>query len=282
MNIVFKDLSKRLFVSLISLTLIGIFIYLSQNKFFMPILALLLTSVALVGLYEYIKMIEKKNIFLNKWILFFSAFILLFSFYLYSQINGLKILPIFVFFFASFVIFISKFNNFEGAISYLGLSLFGLLYIVIPLGLLFPILYFKGQDGRLWLVYLISVTKIADVGGYFGGKLFGKHKLAPKLSPNKTVEGAIIGFFCSVLLSFLFYNFFRSQPNFYFSSAFFVLLGAIFGVLSQVGDLAESLLKRDAGIKDSNSIPGLGGILDMIDSLLFNIPILFFLLEGLV
>jgi phosphatidate cytidylyltransferase len=277
-----KELGKRLVVSAISIFIVGLFIYFSQNSFFKPVFALLLAVVSATGVYEYVKLVERKNVFLKKRLMIFACFFQIFSFYVYSQIIGFKFLPLLVFFIIIFIFFLSLFSEIEGATSHIGLSTFGILYIVVPLGLLFPILYLQEVDGRFWLVYLIAVTKIADIGAYFGGKLLGRHKLAKNISPNKTVEGAIVGLLCSIATSYLFYCMFSRSAFFYlnqFQPIMFLALGAILGILGQIGDLAESLLKRDANIKDSSTIPGFGGILDMLDSLLFNIPLFYFFLE---
>ncbi|MBU6148593.1 MAG: CDP-archaeol synthase, partial [Verrucomicrobia bacterium] len=119
------------------------------------------------------------------------------------------------------------------------------------------------------VVYLVAVTKMADVGGYFMGRLFGRIKLAPNISPSKTIVGAVFGLISSMLMSLLL----SCYINIQFFEA--MILGLILGVAAELGDLAESVLKRDAQVKDSNQIPGLGGILDLIDSLLFTTPILF-------
>lgn len=275
-----KDLPKRLITSSIVIGIVGLLIYFSQNKFFSPIFGCVLALLSCVGLYEYVKMIEKKQIFLSKAVMFVCATFLIFAFYLHSQLIGYKLLPIVAFCLALFLVYMSRFNKIEGALSYIALFSFGLLYIVIPIGLILPIIYFKGGDGRLWLVYVIVVTKIADIGGYFGGKLLGKHKLAEKISPNKTIEGALVGFLFSVGSSWLFFFLFNAHLGLKLNGPTFVILGVILGTLGQIGDLLESLLKRDAGIKDSNVLPGLGGVLDMLDSLLFNIPFVFFFLKG--
>jgi phosphatidate cytidylyltransferase len=101
------------------------------------------------------------------------------------------------------------------------------------------------------------------------GRLFGKTKLAPNISPSKTIVGAVFGLISSVLVSLLL----ACYVNISYQEALF--LGLILGVAAELGDLAESVLKRDAHVKDSNQIPGLGGVLDLIDSLLFTTPILF-------
>lgn len=161
------------------------------------------------------------------------------------------------------------FRKNEGAIMELAISTFALLYIAVPMSMQVSILYDTGREGRVWFLYLIAVTKMTDVGGYFGGSFFGKMKLAPKISPSKTVEGAFAGLAAALITSYGFHSLFGRH------SIDWLWLGLAIGCLAQLGDLAESLLKRDAGLKDSNVVPGLGGVLDTIDSLLFTTPILF-------
>jgi phosphatidate cytidylyltransferase len=136
------------------------------------------------------------------------------------------------------------------------------------------------QDGRIWAAYLLAATKITDIGGYFGGSLWGRRKLAPNISRGKTLEGAIFGLILSVGTSFIFYLLGKSIGALHFSlgSIEWIYLGVIMGCIGQFGDLSESLLKRDANKKDSNTLPGFGGALDAVDSLLFNAPILYFYL----
>lgn len=122
---------------------------------------------------------------------------------------------------------------------------------------------------------------MTDMGAFFVGKKLGRHQLAAQISPKKTVEGAIGGLVTAVISSALIPPLaswidspFALQVTLWQT----LILGCLIGILSQIGDLGESLLKRDAGIKDSNQLPGLGGVLDMIDSLVFTLPLGYFFL----
>jgi phosphatidate cytidylyltransferase len=129
----------------------------------------------------------------------------------------------------------------------------------------------------LLVVFLVVVTKMGDVGAYLVGRAFGRHPLIPRISPNKTIEGTIGGLAFSVAgaLAGKFY-----LQN--FSIPHLLTLGLLLGILAQVGDLAESMLKRDCAVKDSgNSISGFGGMLDIIDSLIFTAPIFYFYVKVL-
>ncbi|MDN5680171.1 MAG: phosphatidate cytidylyltransferase [Ewingella sp.] len=126
------------------------------------------------------------------------------------------------------------------------------------------------HTGAWWLLYVMLLVWGADSGAYLFGKLFGKHKLAPKVSPGKTWEGVIGGLVTSALISWLFgrYAPLNVVP------ATLLVCSVIAALASVLGDLTESMFKREAGIKDSgNLIPGHGGILDRIDSLTAAVPV---------
>lgn len=156
----------------------------------------------------------------------------------------------------------------------LSVTFFGMAYLTLPLACILLINYMQGVDGRLWLLYTLLVTKSGDIAAYYGGSLFGKRPLAPFVSPKKTVEGAAFGLAGSLLVSLLFTTLFPIL-----NPLESIALGPAVGLMGQFGDLSESLLKRDALVKDSNRIPGLGGILDMCDSLVFTLPIVYFALK---
>lgn len=126
-----------------------------------------------------------------------------------------------------------------------------------------------GDSANAWIFTLMAMTWLSDTGAYFTGRAFGKHKLAPILSPKKTVEGALGGFAASLLAAFA--AKFIAFPE--MSSLWVVLLAVVANFLAQMGDLSESLIKRSCGVKDSgNIIPGHGGILDRVDALIFSAP----------
>jgi phosphatidate cytidylyltransferase len=165
-------------------------------------------------------------------------------------------------------------------------TLMGVLYAPFLLGFLCKLTFLSedvgpmdriGMPGFLMLVYPISVAKLADAGAYFTGKRLGRHLLFPRLSPGKTWEGAIGGVGTGLLISWLFMactggRFGAVQVGWVHAT----ILGVLLPSVGVVGDLAESLLKRAGGAKDSGSIlPGTGGMLDLLDSVLFAAPIFF-------
>lgn len=128
------------------------------------------------------------------------------------------------------------------------------------------------QDDWIWLLYMLAGTWAADTTAFFVGKAFGRRKIAPVLSPKKTLEGSIGGLLGSVLISYLFILYKPDLPL-----PKMLLLGLLLGAAAGVGDLLESAFKRQAGVKDSSKlIPGHGGILDRIDSLLFTAPLVYY------
>jgi phosphatidate cytidylyltransferase len=132
------------------------------------------------------------------------------------------------------------------------------------------------QPGVAWIYYVCAITWLQDTSAYFVGRLFGRHKLAPILSPKKTWEGAAGGMFGAILTGIVCVPL-LGLPITLLQGA---LLGLIGGIVGPLGDLSESLIKRQVGLKDAgNLIPGHGGILDRADSLLFTAPILYYLIR---
>ena len=130
------------------------------------------------------------------------------------------------------------------------------------------------QTGVCWLFLVIVACWAMDTAAYAIGKLFGRHKLCPAISPGKTVEGAVAALLAATLLAACLGRWFG------LSVPYGVVLGVIIGVGGQLGDLSKSILKRQAGVKDSGAIlPGHGGILDRFDSLLFSAPLAFYYLR---
>ena len=132
------------------------------------------------------------------------------------------------------------------------------------------------HDGLGFVVMMFTSILLTDVGCYYAGTRLGKHKLAPVVSPNKTIEGSIGGALSAVIGALIvgaFINLCFVEVQWYVS----VIVGLICTVFAQIGDLCESLLKRDAGVKDSgNSLPGHGGFLDRTDSFIFTIPVMYY------
>jgi phosphatidate cytidylyltransferase len=134
-------------------------------------------------------------------------------------------------------------------------------------------------EGKFYVLYFILVTKFSDTGAYVVGSLIGRHKMIPRISPGKTWEGFGGAIVVSTGASLVFVHFLGNHmAGMNWRHA--VVLGVILSLTAVVGDLIESLFKREAGVKDSgNLFPGIGGILDLLDSLLFNAPIMYLYLR---
>jgi phosphatidate cytidylyltransferase len=171
-----------------------------------------------------------------------------------------------------------------GAIETIATTLFGLMYVPWLLNFIAKIQFFilppplEGQ-GKIYVFYFILVTKFSDTGAYIVGSLIGKHKMIPRISPGKTWEGFIGAILFSTGASLIFARCAHDRmAGMNWKHA--IVLGALLGVCAVVGDLIESLFKREAGVKDSGGVfPGIGGILDLLDSLLFNAPIMYLYLR---
>ncbi len=149
------------------------------------------------------------------------------------------------------------------------LSMSGNLMAILYLGVPLSIAGSFQSSQKLQLLIVLSVVWAGDIFAYGVGKMWGKHKVTSQVSPHKSLEGYVAGLLFSVLAAMAFgHYFFPAWPT-----AYLVLIGAFLGLLSTVGDLFESMLKRGADTKDSsNLLPGHGGVLDRIDSLLFALP----------
>lgn len=150
-------------------------------------------------------------------------------------------------------------------------------HVTVPLCL--AVIIRKSPLGITWIFALLLIVFAGDIGAYYTGKTIGKHKLAPAVSPKKTIEGSIGGIFANLLIAGLYQFFFMPEV----SLEVMLLIAVLTGAAGQIGDLFISVLKRDGGIKDSSQLlPGHGGILDRIDALLLALPVAWILIELLV
>jgi phosphatidate cytidylyltransferase len=167
-----------------------------------------------------------------------------------------------------------KLYGLSGVLANCGATCFTILYLGLLSGFCIAI---RTQFGLWWLFMFIFVVKSCDIGAFTGGKLFGKHKFSPKISPGKTWEGMTGGVIASVIIAV---GFALVCDIMDWWAA--IIFGVCMAFIGQFGDLAESMLKRDAGQKDSASlVPGFGGVLDIIDSTLVAAPFayLFFMVS---
>jgi phosphatidate cytidylyltransferase len=155
-------------------------------------------------------------------------------------------------------------------------TLFGLMYVPWLLNFVQKINFFAGVDGHYYLLFFVIATKFSDIGAYCTGSLIGRHKMIPRVSPGKTWEGFGGALVFSSAASLVFSQVIapKHMPDMTWLHA--LVLGLMLSATAVVGDLVESLFKREAGVKDSGRLfPGIGGILDLLDSLLFNAPLMY-------
>lgn len=273
---------QRLLMSTLGIFFLSIIIYFSYAPFFKPIFVLTSAGIVSLALLEYYQLAQQKN--LEPLISGGLSCSVAYMIATYLSLHHLSLINLssWVLFFSFLAFFVPFFFKRSHPVINLAITLFGIAYLTIPLSFIIKINYYfipeNHQDGRLWLAYVLLITKMTDMGAYFSGKILGKTKLAPRISPKKTLEGAIGGLIAAILVSILFYVLVPTSAL-KMTAWQSIWLGTFLSLLAQFGDLAESILKRDAGIKDSSSLPGLGGILDVVDSLVFTLPFMYFILK---
>lgn len=246
-----------------------------------PFLVLVEILIAL-SLWEFLYLASLKGFHIPKWIVVLLGLLFGISVYFWGEAAFL--------FFLLGVLYLSAFafilkGRTQGTTADLSTSLFALFYVA---GLFSFVILLRelpqkvGLDyklGGLWIIYLLLCIWSCDTFAYFVGAPLGKHKLSPNVSPKKTVEGFFGGILGAVTAAFFCYwVFFKSG-----GLNHLLVVAAFVGLIGQVGDLTESLFKRDAKIKDiSHIIPGHGGILDRFDSLLFVSPVVYYYLKFVV
>jgi len=231
--------------------------------------ALVVGLAAAVSLLEYYALVLSRETMAIKAPGLVLGLVMLASFYR----NGLVVVPalLVLAFIGSAMICLARFDPQTSVPEMLYKQVTGLIYIPFLLGHL--ILIRDWNQGVMWTFFLMAVIIAGDTAAYYVGRAFGRHKLAPRISPGKTVEGAVAGLAANLLVGALFKQ--CCFPE--FGWGFWIALIMVMGALGQTGDLVESMLKRSVGLKDSGSIfPGHGGFLDRIDALLFAAPTLYY------
>ncbi|MCX8123226.1 MAG: phosphatidate cytidylyltransferase [Spirochaetes bacterium] len=166
----------------------------------------------------------------------------------------------------------------KGGIYSLGATILGWFIIVIPYA---HIMFLKPlRDGIIFIIFVHLIVMINDTGAYFGGVYFGKHKAGFKASPNKSWEGYFTGLLFGIVFAVLYSQFVETfYGRYFFSIVESAIIGIIFSIVGNIGDLLESAMKRDGAIKDSGSIiPGHGGMWDVFDSTIFAMPLFYYYL----
>lgn len=231
-----------------------------------------LLILSLLGLLEIYDSFDKKGLKPFKWVGFLSTII--YYFYLGTGKIDLVIVGFLMTLIMIILLAAPVFIKGRGVVDS-ACTFFGVFYVSGLMSLIFLISLKEYGNVLIWLIFISSWA--CDTAAYFIGKNFGKSKIAPTVSPNKTYLGSIAGLFASVLFCAL-YGFITQK---YFGLPYaiyhFVIIGFLCGILNQIGDLTASFIKRDMGIKDfSNLIPGHGGILDRFDSIFFASVVIYY------
>jgi phosphatidate cytidylyltransferase len=229
----------------------------------------LLFLIALQGLVEFFRLALRESPGSLRWAMYGATFLL----FACISAGELFVLPVVVFLWAAvpMIYFMCTYRRAgHQSTETVAKAAVGPLYIALPMSMLMIVDRFP--RGRMWIFFLLVIVFACDTGAFYAGRILGKHKLHPSVSPGKTVEGAVGGLLVSLLAAFVWSRFSTIHPF----DVRMLILAAALSVSAQFGDLAESMLKRNQGVKDSGTIlPGHGGILDRIDAHLFAIPVLF-------
>lgn len=262
------SLTKRTLTSLIIVTLVALVTFRFPDWTF----ATLASAMIGLALLEFFTIVERKNIFVYKGFAIVLGMCVPLVIFFQMGVEGYFTIEPFYIIMACLFIFVLQFirRDSSQAIASIAVTMFGLLYVAWFFSFFIKLKFLPG--GAMLVGFVVLVTKMGDVGAYFAGSAFGRHNLIPRISPKKTIEGTIGGLLFSLASAVASKSYLPSFPY-----GHLIVLGVLLGVLAQVGDLAESLLKRDCGVKDSGStLSGFGGMLDLIDSLLFTVPIFYF------
>ncbi|MBI5091136.1 MAG: phosphatidate cytidylyltransferase [Candidatus Hydrogenedentes bacterium] len=265
-----SGLAVRVLTAAVALPIVLLLIWRPELR---PAFALFIGVLVAIGLYEYYAIVRTSNISPETigGILSGTA-VALSGYYNSLTLTGLALY--------GGCLLVAALHIVRGQHSVAGLasSVFGVLYLGW-----FPahvnLLLSEPVIGPGLVTILIVAVVLTDTGAYFAGSLLGRHKLAPKVSPNKTWEGAVGGVAVALAGMAVLYKLapsFEALPDWQLLR--YLHIGATLSVAAQIGDLAESCLKRDAGVKDSgNLFPGHGGMLDRCDGLLFAAPVMYYL-----
>jgi phosphatidate cytidylyltransferase len=231
-----------------------------------------LLVISMIGLYELYRIIKTEKSILG--ILGYLAGLTHYLLIYYKLVDHQTMLFI-AFLLLLMIVYVVRFPKYS--IEQIAITFMGLFYVNIMLSYIYQV---RCLEGGAWIVWLIFIGAWgSDTCAYCVGVLFGKHKFAPSLSPKKSIEGCIGGIVGAALIGFLYAFIFRSkisginQPQIAYA-----IIGAASSVISQIGDLAASAIKRNHNIKDyGRLIPGHGGILDRFDSIIFTAPVVYYL-----
>jgi len=270
---VLLQLRRRIVVAIIGGPIVLLCAYFGSWPF-----VVLISFILLFSLKEFYDLCERKGSAPNRILGYLFALFILWDFYASNGNNLTIILPVFI-----IIVSIAElWRNKESAIYNLSTTLWGVGYLAILLSFFVAIrqlplvVGLSYSDGGYLVLLFILVFWFGDTMAYFVGSTIGKHKLAIRISPNKTIEGAVAGFLSMILLSIVAQALFLQ----FLSLIDALVIGVICGTVGQMSDLVESLFKRDAGVKDTSKIlAGHGGVFDRFDVLFLISPLIYFYLR---
>jgi len=256
----------RLLSSLVSIAIV------LAGIFFDWVFMVVIIGLTIGGLYEFFYMIKKKGIPIYSYIgIFIGVMIPLTIYHQFEITKNWELLFIVLMF---LMVLLLQFARKENTNAVVGISttMFGVFYVSWLFSFLVKIRFLLPEMAGIKLLgFILLVTKSGDIGALMIGSWIGKHPLLPRVSPNKSIEGAVGSVIFSTATAMLCFSFLPPEVNFPLWQV--AMMGLFFGVIGQLGDLSESLIKRDCNVKDSGKLlPGMGGVLDIIDSLLFSAP----------
>ena len=248
----------------------------------------LISAFGMIGLWEFYRMLDHKGLPNFKITgMICGAVMLAGSFYYFSKIGpaGSYDFEVAVLLFFLLTVFgrqmFARLRNDE-PLQTMAYTLFGLLYVLWLFNFITKIVYLTPRSstgqvtGQFYVLYLIAVTKFSDMGAYLTGSVFGWHLMVPHISAKKTWEGFFGAIALALLCSLGLYKLMPGHLSM-LNWTHATVLGLLLGLAAVLGDLAESIIKRSTDVKDSgNLLPGIGGALDLLDSLLFTAPLMFF------
>ncbi len=281
-------MSKKVIPALIALVVA--LLWLSSAFVAIPIFAICVSIIAAIGVYEIEHALGVKNKgFMAITLLFTAAGPIVANYIEHINLPAAALITVYVV--AILTMMVIKHDNMEFKSTATGILMSICLHYGFSCVVYMRDIYktdetlFAGKQsyGMFFLLFSFFCCWMTDAMAFFAGSLLGKHKMCPKISPNKTIEGAIGGVLCNALLCLVLLAVFRHFFHLQVGYIFIFIIAVILSVISIFGDLAASVIKRQNGIKDfGNLLPGTGGVMDRFDSSLFVIPLLYITVDSLI
>jgi len=273
-----NNLGKRVVVGVILGSLVVLTLFIHPTALYLLSIIWITLSTA-----EFLKMLKQKQIYLNRTLMIILNILIPTLFYFGYLIRNTSLVQNYRILYILIPLIFFLYALIKRAQYYLivPFGLFTLFYLgFLPSHLLYLKIWTRIAELNFWragfiVFFPVAFTWVNDTAAYFVGSLIGRHKLAVKISPNKTIEGFVGSIIVSVIFSIFYLK--GIFPN--MTNLLSVIIGLVLSIVAQIGDLVESGFKRDFDLKDSSQVlPGHGGFLDRVDSLLFTVPVFYYFL----